>query len=214
MTKWEPSARLRRGLVAISTAFSLMIVGSFAWAAIPDSNGVIHGCYRSGAGDLRVVESGTDCKSNEIAVQWNQRGPQGIPGPPGAKGDTGPSGPQGPAGPQGEAGPAGPPGPQGETGPAGPPGGLAGYEIVFGNDARFTGAEGVVSTARCPEGKVVLGGGFRGSGWALPVPDRNMSMNQPQADGRSWVVGMSPTSDGPSGGHFSFTAMATCVTGP
>jgi hypothetical protein len=62
-----------------------------AWASIPDSGGVIHGCYKTDNGKLRVVDSSSaGCGTDESSLSWNQTGPQGA---------TGPVGPQGPAGP-------------------------------------------------------------------------------------------------------------------
>jgi hypothetical protein len=73
-------------------------VGGVALASIPDSNGVIHGCYTTGAGSqgqqpgstglLRVIDTGAGqtCKPVEKAISWNQQGP---------KGDTGQAGPAG-----------------------------------------------------------------------------------------------------------------------
>lgn len=110
-------------LVIATSMATLATVGTAAAVAIPGPDGVIHGCYAKsdttqsaipyGRGDLRVVDAGVACKSSEIAVSWNQKGP---------KGDTGPQGPQGLAGPQGEPGPQGLPGPQGAQGPKGDPG--------------------------------------------------------------------------------------------
>jgi hypothetical protein len=56
----------------------LVAVGGVAVAAIPDSNGVIHGCYRAGNGDLRVVDPSASCRKNERALSWNQQGPSGT----------------------------------------------------------------------------------------------------------------------------------------
>lgn len=96
------------------TAF---LVAGVAYATIPDSQGVIHGCYTKSGGSLRVIDdSVTNCKSGETSLDWNVAGPTGATGPAGS---AGPAGPTGPAGPQGATGPAGP---QGATGPAGPPG--------------------------------------------------------------------------------------------
>lgn len=70
-----------------------MLAGGVAFAAIPAADGVIHGCYNTSTGTLRVVESDDQCRSNEKPLPWNQsgqQGPQGIPGP------TGPAGPAGP----------------------------------------------------------------------------------------------------------------------
>lgn len=72
--------------------------GSAAYAAIPDANGVIHGCRANATGDLYVRES--SCPTGFTALDWSQ---------------SGPAGPQGPQGPQGETGPQGPAGVLGET---------------------------------------------------------------------------------------------------
>jgi hypothetical protein len=110
--------------------------GGIANATIPDSSGVIHGCYLTNNGQLRVIDTqlGDTCRPSETALDWNHtgpQGPQGPPGPQGPKGDTGatgPQGPQGPPGPQGPkgdtgaTGPPGPQGPKGDTGATGPQG--------------------------------------------------------------------------------------------
>jgi uncharacterized protein YjbI with pentapeptide repeats len=63
------------------------------FAVIPDTNGVIHACYRTNNGSIRIIDSATQtCAGNEAAITWNQTGPQGSQGP------AGPQGPQGPAG--------------------------------------------------------------------------------------------------------------------
>jgi hypothetical protein len=141
--------RQRWRLLALGAGAVLVVSVGIAYAAIPDSNGVIHGCYVSGQGQLRVIDTAKakeSCKNNETAISWNQQGPKGDKGdtgpqgPQGVKGDTGPQGPQGiqgatgaqgPQGPQGETGPQGEDGPagadgaagaQGPAGPQGPPG--------------------------------------------------------------------------------------------
>jgi len=58
----------------------IVAVGGVAYAAIPDSEGVIHGCFNKQNGNLRVVESGGACRSSESAIDWNQQGPPGPPG--------------------------------------------------------------------------------------------------------------------------------------
>ena len=97
-TSWPRN--LKRG-VAVGAA-ALTGMGGVAWAAIPDANGTIKGCYARTSGlllgiphskgDVRVVDSAEGCRSYETAISWNQKGPQG------------PQGPAGPAGPQGAAG--------------------------------------------------------------------------------------------------------------
>lgn len=79
----------------------------------------IHGCYNATNGNLRVAE---ECREGEMAISWNEQGPEGAQGPIGPQGPAGPAGPQGEqglAGPQGPAGPAGLQGPAGPQGPAG-----------------------------------------------------------------------------------------------
>jgi hypothetical protein len=69
---------------------AVLALGLAAIATIPDSAGVIHGCYvRSGAsaGTLRVINApNQSCKSTERALNWSQQGP---PGPTGSAGAVG-----------------------------------------------------------------------------------------------------------------------------
>lgn len=85
--------KLTLGLVA---ALGALVLGSIAWAAVPDPRGTITGCYDKASGALRVTDSQTGqpkaCGAKELPLNWNQQGPQGLPGP------QGPQGPQGPAG--------------------------------------------------------------------------------------------------------------------
>jgi hypothetical protein len=91
---------LKTRIAGIAAAVVLIGAGTVAYAAIPDSAGVVHGCYNKGGllqdkGALRVVDSGERCRGNETAMTWSQTGPQGPAGPvgaAGAKGDTGPAG--------------------------------------------------------------------------------------------------------------------------
>ena len=106
----------------VAGAVAALAVGSIAVAAIPDGNGVIHGCYDKTSGLVRVTDSATGkpkgCSSSESGLTWNQQGPQGPLGPVGPAGPAGPvgaTGPAGPAGPQGDQGVPGPPGPAGQT---------------------------------------------------------------------------------------------------
>ncbi len=112
----------------VGLTVGMLAAGSAAVAAIPGDDGKINGCYNKVNGQMRVVDSPADCKNNETAISWNQRGPTGAAGPAGPKGDTGPAGPAGPpgetgpAGADGAPGPAGPAGPKGDTGDPGPAG--------------------------------------------------------------------------------------------
>lgn len=72
----------------------------------------------------------------------------------GDKGDTGKQGPQGETGEQGPQGETGEQGQQGDPGPAG----ISGYEVVQ-EDYSVPSGGFIRETAKCPVGKVVLGGG-------------------------------------------------------
>jgi Collagen triple helix repeat (20 copies) len=143
--------RTLRRIVA-ATAVALVVAG-VAYAAIPDSGGVIRGCYSTKNGALRVIDSSAKCTNGELALNWNQQGPQGA---------TGAVGPQGPPGQAGATGPQGLQGPQGIEGRPG----VSGYEVVrqdqtlddpYCNPSTHCMFEFVVS---CPPGKVALGAGF------------------------------------------------------
>jgi hypothetical protein len=72
-------------LVAGLAGVLLIVAGSAAYAAIPDGGGVIHGCYKKDSGAVRVTDSDTNapkgCNDKEVALNWNQQGPQGETGP-------------------------------------------------------------------------------------------------------------------------------------
>jgi hypothetical protein len=72
MLRYRPSPATAIALAALAVA-----LGGVAYATIPDSNGTIHGCYQKNGGSLRVVESSSDCRSSEQALDWNQQGPPG-----------------------------------------------------------------------------------------------------------------------------------------
>jgi hypothetical protein len=94
-----PVPRLTIGILAVVA----VAAGSAAFAAIPDSSGLIHSCYDKQSGQVRIFDSETDlpkgCGKNEIELTWNKQGPQGAPGLPGPKGDKGDKGEQGDPGP-------------------------------------------------------------------------------------------------------------------
>jgi len=82
----RPSPALIISLMAL-----VLATGGFAAAAIPDSSGVVHGCYKKKKGTLRLV-SGSKCKKSEKSISWNQKGANGANGAAGAKGDKGDAG--------------------------------------------------------------------------------------------------------------------------
>ena len=77
--------RSKKIAVLVAGAVAALALGSFAFAAIPDGGGVIHGCYNTTSGAMRVTDSDTSlpkgCSSKETALNWNQQGPKGDRGP-------------------------------------------------------------------------------------------------------------------------------------
>ena len=80
---------MSRTLIAVAAAVAALAAAGIAYATIPDSSGVIHGCYANKDGSLRVIDTGSggscDAKK-ETPLDWNQAGAAGP------KGATGPSG--------------------------------------------------------------------------------------------------------------------------
>jgi Collagen triple helix repeat (20 copies) len=130
------------------TGVLVALAGTVAFASIPDSAGVIHACFKTNNGQLRVIDSATQqCRKGETAISWNQaglpgpQGPQGIQGLTGAAGATGATGPQGLKGDTGATGATGAQGIQGLTGATGATGaqGIQGLTGATG----ATGAQGI-----------------------------------------------------------------------
>jgi hypothetical protein len=125
--------RPRRLRIAVFTAVivTAALGATVAFGQIPDSNGVIHACYHTGNGGIRVVDDETECTSGEAPLDWYRAGATGSQGPEGPQGPAGPAGPPGLAGSDGAPGSngapgsdgaQGSPGPQGSQGPPGPQG--------------------------------------------------------------------------------------------
>src|SRR5687768_6593339 len=89
-----------RTVLATATMAVLVSGGVAAAGGVPD--GTIIACVKNG--NVRIVGSTSDCKANEKALTWNERGPAGAKGERGLKGETGATGAVGPAGPAGPAG--------------------------------------------------------------------------------------------------------------
>jgi Collagen triple helix repeat (20 copies) len=164
--------------------------GVAALASVPDSAGLIHGCYATGrgGGELRIIDTASQvCSRRETAISWTKNGP---PGPVGARG---PQGSQGVRGIAGVAGPDGLPGAGGSTGPRGPQG--------------IQGTQGVIGPAG-PNGPAGIAGAVGSIGQAgLP--------GAPGANGQNGLQG--PTgAQGPPGaaGPDNFTAGGQGVPGP
>lgn len=161
----------RSGAVA---ALSVLIglTAQAAYAAIPDSGGVLHGCYNAVNGNTRIIDAAnSSCRTPEVAIQWNVQGPAGV---------AGPQGPVGPAGPRGEKGD------KGDTGPAGPATPITIYRVQGANVQTNLGNYGT-STATCNAGDKVLGGGH-----VTGASDILLNLSYPDTD-NSWKVALKPT---------------------
>lgn len=92
---------IKPAVVAVAIAGALLVAGGIAYATIPDSNGVIHACYKTGQGTLRLIDPSKSqaCLDSETALNWSQTGPQGPQGIQGLQGIQGPKGDTGPTGP-------------------------------------------------------------------------------------------------------------------
>lgn len=96
---------------------------------------VIEGCYVKSSGTvyrINVPNAPTKCSTNATGFSWNIQGPQG------------PAGPQGPIGPQGPAG-----------------SGLTGFELIDNDFLNIPQGVDVGMGVDCPEGKMVIGGGYK-----------------------------------------------------
>lgn len=137
-------------LLAITAGVAL---ATGAVSAIVGVDGKVHGCYKAQNGQLRVVAAGEACGPSELALQWNQIGPQGATG---AQGLRGPQGEPGADGTDGVDGTDGLPGRDGTDGTNGT-NGIDGIDGTNGTD----GAQG-------PQGPAGPGGA---SAWALVASD-------------------------------------------
>jgi hypothetical protein len=133
-----------------------LTIAGVAYASIPDSGGVFHGCVNKTTGVLRVIDTSksgtlghciTSGSQAETAIKWNQTGPQGPQGVTGATGATGATGPQGPSG----------------------DGVVSGYDYV-NSGATVPAGQGMRVEATCASGKVPVGGGFVIGGDSAPPP--------------------------------------------
>lgn len=71
----------RTAAVAVAAVAGLIVAGGVAYASIPDSSGVIHGCRKNTDGSMRVIDdSSQSCASGWSSLNWNQTGPQGPSG--------------------------------------------------------------------------------------------------------------------------------------
>jgi hypothetical protein len=79
-------------LIVSGVVIGALLATGISWASIPDSSGVIHGCYRAStkAATLKLINNSVtaNCPTGDTSITWNQ---QGVQGPSGATGPEGPS---------------------------------------------------------------------------------------------------------------------------
>jgi len=72
--------KTRTKLTLFFAALAALALGSYAWAAIPDSTGTIHACYDKNSGALRVVNPDTNlpktCTAKEVSLDWYKGSPE------------------------------------------------------------------------------------------------------------------------------------------
>ena len=59
------------------TGFAVLgLPAGFALAAdTQESSDLIHGCYQKNSGNLRIVNGPSECRSGEVPISWNMKGP-------------------------------------------------------------------------------------------------------------------------------------------
>ena len=165
-------------------------------------------CKLSGGGQLVQINAagvpGPTGPQGATGVQ-GPIGATGVPGPTGPTGSTGLTGPQGATGPTGSTG-AGPAGPTGPTGV-----GLSSIHQVIGTRVDLPPNGEDYSSASCPAGELLIGGGFMY--WAyetlhpvVPIMSRNI-------DGE-WGVTFHNMSDYATGAASSVAECAVLTTAP
>lgn len=72
--------KTRTKLTFFAAALAALALGSFAWAAIPDTTGTIHACYDKNSGVLRVTNPDTNlpkgCTAKEASLDWYKGSPE------------------------------------------------------------------------------------------------------------------------------------------
>ncbi len=164
-------------------AIALVTLGVFGLGSVAnvlaDNPVTYYACTTSQGSLYDVGTTRPTCRNGDTVIYWNQvgpagpqgpqgltgatglQGPTGATGPQGLTGATGPQGPTGATGPQGLTGATGPQGPTGATGPQGPAG-VSNYVKATTQMTATPGAFSILPVA-CPDGEMVLGGGFSSS---------------------------------------------------
>lgn len=189
-------------------AAAMATIGGVASAAIPDSSGIIHGCYTKRGGVLRVIDpsAGQFCTSLETPIQWSQKGP---------KGDAGPVGTAGPKGDKGDPGPAGPAGEDGAPGPAGPPGSaLSSIDQLSGLACTINGQRGTILVTGGAPVALMCNATSSGSGGGGTLALDQFEPNDTAASAYqlSGGVGLLPATIFPSGDEDWYEFQVPCPT--
>ena len=213
-----PKVTLGGGELAVSSHSQTTIVAALPAGLPPASYELVVVSFRKADDNGRAASF--DVTIGAVGPQGpagpaGAAGPQGPAGPAGATGPQGPAGPDGATGPQGPAGPAGPTGPQGPRGPAGALTAanlkttvVAGTHTLLCASLDPTCNDFGTSTAECPPGSVVTGGGyFLVSGPLGSAPSVFVTNEGPA--GNRWQVSAQQT-DAFHGGEV--TATAVCLT--
>jgi hypothetical protein len=180
------SFRIRPSYASVVATLALFVaLGGGAWAAstgLIGPSGVIHGCAPRHGGSLSVVKSGKRCGHGQVAINFNQKGPQGSRGAQGIQG------------------------PKGDTGGQGAPG-TSGYQMVTSQVGPNT-VQDKVGTATCPAGKIAISGGVDNdaTGHAFVTFDRR-TLAGPDTQG-TWFAG---TYDPVATDSWSLYVYAYCV---
>jgi hypothetical protein len=186
---------LRKTLILVAALLAVVGAAAAATAAIPDANGVIHGCYKRNApnrGLMRVIDSeaGQTCPSGYAPLNWNR---------------TGPAGPRGPAGPAGASG-------------------VSGYEIIGSTktvqvDAGQTNYGDFIDTCAARNKRPVGGGGYLTLPDAVgdppsPAPGWSVGATFPFNNGQgteAWVVQL-VRAPGGAAATYTFRMWVACAT--
>jgi hypothetical protein len=157
MHRFRGLGRGGRLVLALAVGGAMFGIASAVQASIPDASGVIHGCYKTVNGALRVIDTdkGGKCVSSEMPLTWSQSG---------QKGTTGATGPQGN------------PGNTGATGATGPSGSDPAADAFIGKFGTNTNNAGAARGVECTLGQILLSastlrtaGGLPASGQLLPI---------------------------------------------
>src|SRR5215469_2603728 len=83
--RWTRGRTLSRralvsGIVGLAAIFGGLLTAGVALASIPDSHGVIHGCYVTRTGALSVINTARvhQCARGSRSLTWNHAGPAGT----------------------------------------------------------------------------------------------------------------------------------------